>query len=538
MKQGLTWRIALIACILILMVVYLVPTFLFPAPSADTAGKEPSVLQKFLPGNRVSLGLDLMGGIHLTMEVETEKAVSASLAQMGMALMSEAGSKGFLMTRPSLMPGDRLEFLMASAGKAAAFDEFLAKQYPEFSKISAEAASEGRLTYILGLSASYKARLKEMTVEQALTTIRNRIDQFGVAEPDVRREQGSDRIIIQLPGMSDPARAVEIIGKTAHLEFHLVREDVDPNSKIVPRGVKVLPMDIRTRTGESLVEMIAVDEQVALTGDLISNAAPAYDQNNQAQVSLSFNRRGADLFDKLTAANVKKRLAIVLDGRVQSAPEIKGRISGGVASITGNFTPAEATDLALVLRAGSLPAPVLVMEQRTVGPSLGQESIDNGVRAAIIGGAAVVVFMFVYYGLSGIVANAMLVLDVCLILAGMAALGATLTLPGIAGIVLTIGMAVDANVLIFERIREEMRLGYTPVAAIQEGFSRASAAIIDSNLTTAIAALILYIFGTGPIRGFAVTIGIGIIASMFTAVFVAHVVFDVWMSKPGRKLSI
>lgn len=535
MKQGLAWRITLIVCVLLLMTVFLIPTFFLPPPTGG--GEKPSGFLAALAGYRVNLGLDLMGGIHLTMEVETEKAVSASLAQMGQSLQSEANAKGFLMTRPALA-GESLEFLLASADKASDFDEFLAKQFPEFKKSRVEPSTEGRLKYVLGMDSGYRSRLLDMTVDQALTTIRNRIDQFGVAEPDVRKEQGSNRIIIQLPGMSDPARAVDIIGKTAHLEFHLVREDVDPNTKVVPRGVLILPMDVKTRTGETIVEYIAVDEQVVLTGDLISNAAPAADQYNKPLVSLSFNRRGADLFEKLTGANVNKRLAIVLDGRVQSAPVIRARIAGGNASIEGNFTLNEATDLALVLRAGSLPAPVLVMEQRTVGPSLGQESIDNGIRAALIGGAAVVVFMLTYYGLSGLIANVMLVLDVGLLLAGMACFGATLTLPGIAGIVLTIGMAVDANVLIFERIREEMRAGMTPLAAIENGFSRASAAIIDSNVTTFISAVVLYIFGTGPIRGFAVTLGMGILASMFTAVFVSRVVYALWMGKPGRKLSI
>ena len=538
MKQGLTWRITLIVCILILMVVFLLPTFFFPAPSSDSPEQEPGGLRKLLPNSRVSLGLDLMGGIHLTMAVETDKAVTAALSQMGQSLLSEANSKGYLMTRPGLAPGETLEFTLASPDKAADFNEFLAKQYPEFAVNKVETITEGRLKYTLGLTFGHRNRLLEMTVDQALTTIRNRIDQFGVAEPDVRKQAGSDRIIIQLPGMSDPARAVEIIGKTAHLEFHLVRDDVDPDATVVPRGVKILPLDRKTSGGQTVVEKIAVDEQVALTGDLISNASPAYDNNNQALVSMSFNRRGADLFDQLTGANVGKRLAIVLDGRVQSAPVIRGRISGGSASIEGNFTPSEANDLALVLRAGSLPAPVLVMEQRTVGPSLGQESIDNGIKAALVGGAAVMTFMLLYYGISGLIANIMLILDIGLLLAGMAALGATLTMPGIAGIVLTIGMAVDANVLIFERIREEMRSGMTPLAAIENGFSRASAAIIDSNLTSIIAAVILYNLGTGPIRGFAVTFGIGIVASMFTAVFVSRVVYAIWMGKPGRKLSI
>lgn len=536
MKQGLLWRILLTLCVLVLMVLYLLPTFILPPPGSES-DKERSGLARFLPDSRVNLGLDLMGGIHLTLEVQVEKALEASLAQIGQSLLQDANSKGFLMTRPSLLGGEKLEFMFASPGKEAEFKEFLAKDYKEIRLENTQPAAEGRIRYTVGLDSDVRSRLAEMTLDQALATIRNRIDQFGVAEPDVRKQEGN-RIVIQLPGMSDPERAVEIIGRTAHLEFRLVRDNVDPKSKVLPRGVIILPMENKNRGGQGDEEFIAVEDQVVLTGDRISNAVPAFDQNNKAYVSLSFDRRGADIFARLTGENVNRRLAIVLDGRVHSAPNINEKISGGQASISGSFTPAEANDLAVVLRAGSLPAPVLVLEQRTVGPSLGQESIDKGVTAALIGGAAVVIFMVIYYGFSGLIADVMLVLDVALILAGMAAFGATLTLPGIAGIVLTIGMAVDANVLIFERIREELARGLTPLAAIEAGFSRAMLAITDSNLTTVIAALILYQFGTGPIRGFAVTLTIGIIASMFTAIFVSRIVFALWMSKPGRKLSI
>ncbi len=250
---------------------------------------------------------------------------------------------------------------------------------------------------------------------------------------------------------------------------------------------------------------------------------------------LNFNSRGAAVFERVTGENVGKRMAIVLDGKVYSAPNIRERIGGGRASISGSFTTAEAQDLAIVLRAGSLPAPVSVLEERTVGPSLGQESIDGGIRAALVGAAAVVLFMAVYYGLSGVIADVMLMFTMLILMAGMAGFGATLTLPGIAGIVLTIGMAVDANVLIYERIREELRRGLTPLAAIHAGFERASISITDSNLTTIIVAAILYQFGTGPVRGFAVTLTLGILASMFTAVFVSRAVFEVWARRAGAK---
>ena len=537
MKQGLIWRIFVGLAVLLVAAVYVLPTFVLPEPGSGKTERT-STLSRLLPDARINLGLDLMGGIQLTLEVEVAKAVETSLVQMGEDLMSESKGKGILITRPTLMPGNKLEFLLATPDKKGELDELLAKTFSQLAVGQAQATADNRVKYLIALTPQAHEHLVNMTVDQALATIRNRIDEFGVAEPDVRKEQGDNRISIQLPGMRDPERAVEIIGRTAHLEFRLVREGVDPNSRALPRGVEVLPMESRSPDGRKTVEeKIPVDAQVALTGDRISNAVPRFDQDGSSFVSVSFDRRGTELFGRLTGENIGKRLAIVLDGKVHSAPVIKDKILGD-ASISGRFTPAEASDLAVVLRAGSLPAPVVVLEQSTVGPSLGQESIDMGVTAALIGGALVVVFMAIYYSWSGMVANVMLLLDVGLILGGMAAFGATLTLPGIAGIVLTLGMAVDANVLVFERIREELYRGLTPKAAVDAGFSRAMLAITDSNLTTVIAALILYQFGTGPVRGFAVTLTLGIVASMFTAIFLSRIIFDIWMSKPGRKLSI
>lgn len=540
MKHALSWRIALTTVILAAAVYILLPTFLLPAPTSKEEKVAPKEgIASILPDRRVNLGLDLMGGIHLTLEVEVEKALTAILADQGRELMRNANAEGIATTRPVLMPNGNLEFTLGDAKREADLRELIAKSFDSLTVLGTQPAAEGRIKFSVGMSSAERSRLEGMTVDQALSTIRNRIDQFGVAEPDIRRQQGSNRLVIQLPGMSDPERAVSIIGQTAVLEFCLVRTDVDPYSGRVPSGVRVLPMDDRRgEEGGESARLMAVEAQPVLTGDRIRNALPSFDQYGSAEVSISFDRRGAEIFSEVTGNNVEGFLAIVLDDKIYSAPRINGKISGGQAVITGNFSVEEAKDLALVLRAGSLPAPVVVLEQRTVGPSLGQESIDMGVKATLIGGIAVIVFMTVYYGISGIIANIMLVLDVVLILAGMAAFGATLTLPGIAGIVLTIGMAVDANVLIFERIREEMRRGLTPLAAVEAGFSRAMLAITDSNLTTVIAALILYQFGTGPIRGFAVTLVIGIIASMFTAIFVSRIIFDIWMSKPGRKLSI
>ena len=546
MKQGFFWRIPLALIVLLASTVYLVPTYTaFMQDKKAGADKHASsvdrnadsFVQRFFPDARVNLGLDLRGGIHLTLGVEVETAIRNSLTQMGRELMNSANAEGLLMTRPRLLPDDTLECTLTLPEKKAAFEEYAAKYFPQLDFSAPQTVGGKNLRYVASLRGDARSRMEDQALEQALTTIRNRIDQFGVAEPDIRKQQGG-RIVIQLPGMKDTKRATDIIGKTAHLEFRSVREGLEDRS-VPPPGIEFLPEFVKgDDTSQGQAGRIAVEKEPVLTGDHVTNAQVRFDNDrNEYSVSISFDRRGGDIFSRYTRDNIGRRLAIVLDNRVYSAPVIQSEIHGD-ASITGRFSAVEANDLAVVLRAGSLPAPVKVLEERTVGPSLGEESISMGITAALIGGALIVLFMFVYYGVSGLIADLMIIFDILLILAGMAAFGATLTLPGIAGIVLTIGMAVDANVLIYERIREELRHGLSTKAAIDLGFSRAMLAITDSNLTTVIAALILYEFGTGPIRGFAVTLTLGIIASMFTAIFVSRIIFDLWMNKPGRALSI
>ena len=380
-------------------------------------------------------------------------------------------------------------------------------------------------------------------MDQALETIRNRIDQFGVAEPTIQR-QGSRNIVVQLPGIKDAERAIQLIGKTARLEFRLVDEQHSVDEALkgrVPEGSEVLyERKVNKQTGEVSRIPLLLKKQAILTGDALTNAEVKIgSQFNEPYVSIEFDREGARRFERITAENVGKRLAIVLDNSVYSAPVIRERISGGQAQITGSFTIEEARDLAIVLRAGALPAPVRIEYESIVGPSLGQDSIRQGLRAGLIGSMIVVLFMLIYYRLSGLVANVALALNILLLLAGLGYFHATLTLPGIAGIVLTLGMAVDANVLIFERIREEARLGKPPRAAIDAGFARAWSAILDGNVTTLIAAVMLFQFGTGPIKGFAVTLSLGLIANLFTAVFVCKVIFDSALAfRPIQRLSI
>lgn len=365
---------------------------------------------------------------------------------------------------------------------------------------------------------------------RAIEIVRNRIDQFGVSEPSIQR-QGFDRIAIQLPGVTDRQRALDLIGRTALLEFKLVSDDESKFKEAlagkVPVGYGLYKND---EGGELLLE-----ENVVLTGKYIKNATVDFGQYNEPLVSVEFNADGAKIFSDLTAANVGRRLAIVLDDKVQSAPVIREAIPSGRGQISGRFTFEQAGDLAIALRAGALPAPIVIEEERSVGASLGKDSVQQGIRATLIGFAAVVAFMAIYYLFAGLVANLALFLNILITLAALSYFHATLTLPGIAGIVLTIGMAVDTNVLIFERIREELALKKPMAASLAAGYTKAFSAIIDSNLTTLITAVILYVIGTGPVKGFALTLSIGLVASMFTGIFVTHSVFDLLLYKGGLK---
>lgn len=529
---SLRWRAILAAAVVLVALVYFLPSV--PAVRHSSLGA-------LLPSQEISLGLDLKGGIHLTLGVDLDTALVNAVTSMGQDIRAEAREKKITILRPKAVGTRQLEFVLLKAEQQKELDDLLRGRFGSMEVRSREEAGNGQLKYTLEVTDEHAKYLEGLTMDQALKTIRNRIDQFGVAEPDIRKQQ-DNRIIVQLPGLDDPKRAISIIGRTAHLEFKLVDEGADVQAAAagqVPPGSELMQMQSR-RGGTETSTPIVVKSEAVLTGEYITDANVQFDSYGQAYVGMSFNARGARVFEEVTGANVKKRLAIVLDDSVYSAPVIQDRISGGRASITGQFTTEEAHDLAVVLRAGSLPAPVNILEERTVGPSLGQESIDKGFIAACIGGVMVVLFMMLYYRRAGVIAAFAIVLDILLIMAGLAAFGATLTLPGIAGIILTLGMAVDANVLIYERIREELRAGESVPTAIDNGFSRATITIFDSNLTTVIAAVILYQFGTGPVRGFAVTLTLGILASMFTAIFISRIFFDSWLARrlPGTQPSI
>jgi len=541
MKKKILWRFILIGSAVALAAVFFLPnTPLFK--------NMPDWWQKNMPDKGISLGLDLQGGIHLVFEVEGERAVEIITERIAQSIRdiiskkkinAEVASKGlFITVSPSSM----------ETRKA------IEDNYPVLTPV------ETGTNIVYKISDKEANRIKNNAADQAIETIRNRIDQFGVAEPTIQR-QGTNEIVIQLPGIKDPKRAIEIIGKTAQLEFKLV-DDASPVAAEIPASIEPgeeenllkkfaekLPADdellfekrVNRETGAVRKIPILVKKQAALTGDLLKEARVNIDSSRAGYpyVSISFNAAGAKLFDEVTAANVKKRLAIVLDNTIYSAPEIKERIGGGNAQISGSFSMDEAKDLSIVLKAGALPAPVKMLQNITVGPSLGTDSIEAGKMAGILGTLLVVLFMIVYYKLSGVIADFALVLNIILLLGAMASLNATLTMPGIAGIILAIGMAVDSNVLMFERMRDELRSGKTPRAAVDSGYKKAFWTIFDSHVTTLITAAVLFQLGTGPIKGFAVTLSLGVAINLFTALVGTKTVFDLILSRRDiRELSI
>lgn len=508
----------------------------------------PTLMQGSLPQwwtntfGPIHLGLDLQGGMHLVLGVDVDKAVESRIDTIIDQTEAQLREKDIIFKRLERRQGDRLVVLVYDNEEGAKVDALMADEYPS---MKAETFPErgGYIEKQYRLSDKEIENIKDYAVRQALETLRNRVDQFGVSEPTLQR-QSDNRILIQLPGVEDPQRAISLIGKTARLEFKMVDETANIQDAVagkLPPGSQLLyEKNVNKATGAVTEKPLVVFDKTVLTGDLLSDANVRINSRfNEPYVSIEFNSVGAKRFDQITAANVGKRMAIVLDDAVYSAPVIRERISGGSAQISGSFTSQEATDLAIVLRAGSLPAPVKILENRTVGPSLGHDSIAKGIKSIWVGAALVVLAMIIYYQLSGVVAVIALILNLVFITAMLSMFGATLTLPGLAGIVLTVGMAVDANVLIFERIREEIRIGRAPKLALESGYGKAFMTIIDANLTTLLAALVLFQFGTGPVRGFAVTLSIGIVASLFTAIFVTRVIFDIFLKgREVKRLSI
>jgi preprotein translocase subunit SecD len=519
MDKRLMWRVGLILVVVVLAVVAMYP-----------------------PAEKIHLGLDLRGGIHLVLRVNTDDTLKAELDDAVQRLVSQAKEKGVTLGRAEVDPAAHLFRIEVPTGAdVAALNEVIERYLPEFK------VERGAGSWTFRLPDNVVRDIRDKAVRQALETIRNRIDQFGVSEPVIQR-QGleSDRILVQLPGVDDPGRVKELISNTAFLELKEVLAGPAPDREsllakfggTVPPDAEVLTGDRKGLEGQVIGKQYYLVKKTAIiTGRELRNARRSQDRYGQPAVDFYLAPQSAGKFSDYTGSHIGTSMAIVLDGKVMSAPVIRGQI-GDQGIIEGSFTIREAEDLALVLRAGALPASITYLEERTVGPSLGHDSIVRGVRAAVVGLIVVMLFMLVYYKWSGLNADVALVLNLILLMGALGYFGATLTLPGVAGVILTIGMAVDANVLIFERIREELAVGKTVKSAIDVGFSRAFGTILDANLTTLIAALFLFQFGTGPVKGFAVTLTIGILASMFTAVFVSRTIYDLVLAGKDRVESL
>lgn len=566
MSSGWKFKAWIVVISTLLGVYLLIPTIFKmdkEREALETEGKEIPFYLKAFPDKVLNLGLDLRGGIYIEMEVDTDSTIKRKLDIFSHDLEESLKDEKIEYSSVS-QPKDseRLEIVAKSANDADKIRQLINSDFSGAFKVVDTPVGNAIPTVTIKFTDAYENHVKTGAVDQALETIRNRIDRYGVAEPSITKT-GTNRISIELPGISDPDRAIDLIKKTGQLEFKIVNEKIQQPelTAMVAEAVKAnnLPdnysIDTVNKINDLLKTKISEDSEIAfelerdpitkkitkgvpyllfrkaeVTGDMLQNAIVSI-YNNEPYVDLTMDKRGTKLFGDLTAANVGKKLAIVLDGNVMKAPVIKEAIPQGRAQITlgyGDYQVMlkEAEDLTLVLQEGALPATMHEATKTIVGPSLGKDSIRDGVRACLIAALAVALFMIIYYKASGIFANIALVVNCLLLLAILSLFQATLTLPGIAGIILTIGMAVDANVLINERIKEEIALGRTPLAAVEAGYSNALSAIVDSNLTTLIAGIILYQFGTGPIKGFAVTLSVGILTTLFTAIVVTRLIFD------------
>ena len=482
----------------------------------------------FLPSNLVNLGLDLRGGAHLLAEVKVEDVYAQRLDAMWQEvrdiLRAERNDIGTIRRQ-----GGRDDQLRVKISKIAGMDkaisavETLARPVASLSGVGSKdiEVSSDQEILIIEFSEAEKLALNTRTMEQSLEIIRRRVDEVGTREPTIQK-QGERRILIQVPGIGSASELKTLIGTTAKLGFYKVIRQTSNGNELGNARTQTLP----ARDEEGVFYVL--DKTAVVTGEELVDAQPSFNQNGQPSVSFRFNPGGARKFGNYTSDNVGSLFAIVLDNEVISAPQIREAITGGSGQITGNFSVQESSDLSILLRAGALPAPMRFEEERTIGPELGQDSIDAGKIACMIAFAAILIFMFLSYGLFGLFANIALIINVSLLFGLLSIIGATLTLPGIAGIVLTVGMAVDANVLIFERIKEELKVAKTPYRAIELGYERAFSAILDANITTFIAALILFLMGSGPVRGFSITLGFGIITSVFTAIYVTRLLIAVW----------
>ncbi len=504
--KTLNYRIILFAFALIFGIVFSIPSI----TQSDS-------------GKKITLGLDLQGGLHMLLGIKSEIAIESRIKSMAATVKYIFDDEEIIFDDLRIVDGKQITFELLDKDDVVKSKELLKKD------LEGTVLGENGLKFTLEMTAEEVERTKANAISQAVDTIRNRLNEFGLAEPTVAK-QGEDKILVEVPGIKtqeDEQRIRELIARAAHLQLMAVDED---------RAARVMTMDENEAKsyGDVILPDVATSERYllrqipVLDGSMLTDAKVGFDQNNQPVINFSLNGQGAKIFGDFTAKSVGKRMAVVLDNKVYSAPNIRERIGGGHVQISGNFKLEEAADLAIALRSGALLAPVYIMEKRSVGPSLGADSIRSSSLALVLGFIMVVIFMIVYYGAAGMVADVALIGNLFLILAIMSLFGATLTLPGMAGIVLTVGMAVDANVIITERIRELMHEGKSVAKSIEDGYDNAFTAILDANVTTLIAAVVLYVYGTGAIKGFALTMSIGILASMLTAIVGTHGIYQ-WL---------
>ncbi len=512
----------------------------------------PDWWKKYMAPEGLRLGLDLQGGMHLVLKVDLKKAAENTLEFAATDLKERLSEESITAIRTKSAVTDTIIFTLPNTSAVEKVQEIIKEDPDITAKVESQEGSFPRI--LVSLTEDRIDFIQSNAVNQSLEILRNRIDQFGVAEPVIIR-QGEDEIVIQLPGEKNPQRAMELLGKTAQLEFKVVAETAGVNlPELIDKAIgsgkwnegedirklnraieNLLPpdtsiyfeKDVDKQTGKEFTRPILLENKILMTGDMVKNAQVRIGGTfNEPYIGIDMTGKGGKVFANITEKYVGRQMAIVLDNVVRSAPVIREKILGGSAQITGSFSHEEASDLAIVLRVGALPAPVKIIQNMTVGASLGQDSIDKGLSSGFFGAIMVLGFMIIYYRLPGIIANTALILNILFLFTGLAILNATLTLPGIAGIILSIGMAVDANVLIFERMREEYSLGKSVKSSIEGGFGKALLTIVDSQVTTLITAMVLFMFGTGPIKGFAVTLSLGIIFNLFTALFCSRLLFD------------
>jgi preprotein translocase subunit SecD len=511
------WRVVSVIAMVIAAALLVAPSFLSPKALDALQKAAPS----FLPTRAIVLGLDLQGGAHVLLEVDSPSVTKSQVEALRDDVRGKLREGRISIAGGIALQPKGVQVRIADPAERAKAVELLSSLNQPIGNAIVGASGHtlditdtGDGAVQVTLTDAATADKVRRAVSQSIEVLRRRVDALGTTEPNIQ-QQGADRVLVEVPGLQDTTRLKEILGTTAKLEFRLVADPGDP-----PNEVDILPQ----QQGGT----IPVQKRVMVEGEDLIDAQNAFDQNGQPDVNFRFNLRGGQRFGQVTSENVGRPFAIVLDGKVISAPRILGPITGGSGQITGNFTVEQADNLAVLLRAGALPAKLTIVEERTVGPGLGQDSIDAGKRAALVGGALVVIYMLTTYGIFGVFADLALGVHILFIFASMALLGATLTLPGIAGVVFTIGMAVDSNVLIYERIREEAHLGRSVISALDAGFRRAFATIVDSNVTMFVAAVILYLFGSGPVRGFAVSLGLGILTSIVTAVTMTRMMIALW----------